>query len=71
MCARTGASCGSIYLDLRFDALVRRILRDHPVHLDPPSLLAFRHAFSETDKLAYLGEEDDGGHCSWSCHGSR
>lgn len=35
-------------------------LQHHPVHLDPPSLLAFRHAFSETDKLAYLGVPDDG-----------
>lgn len=35
-------------------------LQNHPVHLDPPSLMAFRHAFSETDKLAYLGAPDDG-----------
>lgn len=34
-------------------------LRDHPIHLDRASLAAFRHAFSETDKLAYLGVEDD------------
>lgn len=59
MCARSGASCGSIILDLRFEALVRRILRDHPTHLDAASLLAFRHSFAETDKLTYLGEEDD------------
>lgn len=35
-------------------------MRDHPTHLDAASLAAFRHAFSETDKLAYQGEEDDG-----------
>lgn len=34
-------------------------LRTHPVHLDAPSLLAFRHSFSECDKLVFAGEADD------------
>ncbi|KAK4049950.1 hypothetical protein OIV83_003774 [Microbotryomycetes sp. JL201] len=59
MCSRSGANCGSLFLDLRFEALVRKILQHHPIHLDAPSLLAFRHAFSETDKLAYQGVNDD------------
>ncbi|KAM0786232.1 hypothetical protein ACM66B_007033 [Microbotryomycetes sp. NB124-2] len=59
MCSRSGANCGSLFLDLRFEALVRKILQHHPIHLDAPSLLAFRHAFSETDKLAYQGVVDD------------
>ncbi|GAA5822338.1 hypothetical protein JCM10212_005680 [Sporobolomyces blumeae] len=58
-CARTGANCGSLFLDLRFEALVKSLLRNHPVHLEPSSLLSFRHAFSDSDKLMYLGEEDD------------
>jgi hypothetical protein len=38
MCARSGANCGSIFLDLRFRELVKTLLADHPVHLDPASL---------------------------------
>lgn len=60
MCARSGANCGSLFLDLRFRELVRTLLADHPAHLDPPSLAYFMHNFSETDKLAYLGDVDDG-----------
>jgi hypothetical protein len=60
MCARSGANCGSLFLDLRFQELVRALLEDHPAHLDPASLAYFRHSFSETDKLAYKGEVDDG-----------
>lgn len=60
MCARSGANCGSIFLDLRFRELVRTLLADHPAHLDPASLASFMHAFSETDKLDYQGESDDG-----------
>ncbi|GAA5951231.1 hypothetical protein JCM10213_003614 [Rhodosporidiobolus nylandii] len=59
MCARTGANCGSLFLDLRFDALVKSLLRNHPHHLDEASLLAFRHSFAECDKLMYRGEPDD------------
>jgi hypothetical protein len=59
MCARSGANCGSIFLDLRFRELVKTLLTDHPAHLDPASLAYFMHSFSETDKLAYMGESDD------------
>ena len=34
MCARSGANCGSIFLDLRFRELVKTLLAEHPVHLD-------------------------------------
>jgi hypothetical protein len=60
MCARSGANCGSLFLDLRFRELVRTMLADHPAHLDAASLAYFMHAFSETEKLAYRGEEHDG-----------
>jgi hypothetical protein len=59
MCARSGANCGSLFLDLRFRELVRTLLADHPAHLDAASLAYFMHSFSETDKLAYRGEVDD------------
>jgi hypothetical protein len=59
MCARSGANCGSIFLDLRFRELVKTLLADHPAHLDAASLAYFMHSFSETDKLAYMGESDD------------
>jgi len=59
MCARSGANCGSIFLDLRFRELVKTLLADHPAHLDPASLAYFMHSFSETDKLSYKGESDD------------
>ena len=60
MCARSGANCGSIFLDLRFRELVKTLLADHPTHLSPASLAYFMHSFSETDKLAYRGVVDDG-----------
>jgi hypothetical protein len=60
MCARSGANCGSIFLDLRFRELVKNLLQDHPAHLNPASLAYFMHSFSETDKLAYTGVADDG-----------
>jgi len=59
MCARSGANCGSLFLDLRFRQLVQTLLADHPAHLDAASLAYFMHSFSETDKLAYRGEVDD------------
>ena len=34
MCARSGANCGSLFLDLRFRELVKTLLAEHPVHLD-------------------------------------
>lgn len=60
MCARSGANCGSLFLDLRFRELVKTLLADHPTHLDAASLAYFMHSFSQTDKLAYRGEIDDG-----------
>ncbi|BGP27361.1 hypothetical protein Rt10032_c22g6599 [Rhodotorula toruloides] len=59
MSTRSGANCGSLFLDLRFEQLVKSLLHTHPVHLDAPSLLAFRHSFSECDKLVFAGEADD------------
>lgn len=60
MCARSGANCGSLFLDLRFRELVKTLLADHPAHLDAASLAYFMHSFSQTDKLAFRGEDDDG-----------
>ncbi|KAG8787696.1 hypothetical protein FRC15_008371 [Serendipita sp. 397] len=59
ICARSGANCGSIFLDLRFRELVRTLLAEHPAHLDSASLAYFMHSFSETDKLSYEGESQD------------
>ncbi|EIW56662.1 actin-like ATPase domain-containing protein [Trametes versicolor FP-101664 SS1] len=59
LCARSGANCGSLFLDLRFRELMKTLLADHPVHLDRVSLANFMESFSETDKLRYMGEEDD------------
>ena len=60
LCARAGANCGSLFLDLRFRELMKTLLADHPVHLDRVSLANFMENFSETEKLRYMGEEDDG-----------
>ena len=43
------------------------MLAEHPVHLDPASLAYFMHAFSETDKLAYMGESDDANMFHFTC----
>ncbi|THH28180.1 hypothetical protein EUX98_g6007 [Antrodiella citrinella] len=59
MCARSGANCGSLFLDLRFRELIKTLLVNHPVHLDAASVAYFQHNFSETEKLAYMGEIDD------------
>ena len=55
-----GDLCLVHYSDLRFRELVRTLLADHPAHLDGASLAYFMHAFSETDKLSYQGESQDG-----------
>ncbi|KAJ7260968.1 actin-like ATPase domain-containing protein [Mycena haematopus] len=57
--ARSGASCGSLFLDLRFRVLVEVLLVDHPAHLDAASLAYFMHSFSEADKMNYAGRSDD------------
>ncbi|KAI6113468.1 hypothetical protein EDD16DRAFT_1137510 [Pisolithus croceorrhizus] len=67
MCARSGANCGSLFLDLRFRELVRTLLSDHPAHLDPASLAYFMHAFSQTDKLEFKGESDDDTYFHFTC----
>ncbi|KAI0270643.1 actin-like ATPase domain-containing protein [Gloeopeniophorella convolvens] len=67
MCARSGANCGSLFLDLRFRELVRTLLADHPAHLDAASLAYFMHSFSETEKLAYRGEADDANMFNFTC----
>ncbi|THH06853.1 hypothetical protein EW145_g3802 [Phellinidium pouzarii] len=67
VCARSGANCGSLFLDLRFRELVRTLLEDHPAHLDSASLAYFMHAFSETDKLSYMGESDDSSMFHFTC----
>ncbi|OBZ74645.1 Heat shock protein 12B [Grifola frondosa] len=67
MCARSGANCGSIFLDLRFRELMKTLLADHPVHLDAVSLANFMENFSETDKLAYMGEQDDDKMFQFTC----
>ncbi|PFH45742.1 hypothetical protein AMATHDRAFT_71166 [Amanita thiersii Skay4041] len=67
MCARSGANCGSLFLDLRFRELVKTLLADHPAHLDPASLAYFMHSFSETDKLTYKGLSDDNNMFHFTC----
>lgn len=67
MCARSGRSCGSIFLDLRFRELVTTLLADHPAHLDSASLANFMHSFQEVDKLAYTGVEDDDEMFNFTC----
>ncbi|KIJ61239.1 hypothetical protein HYDPIDRAFT_97047 [Hydnomerulius pinastri MD-312] len=67
MCARSGANCGSLFLDLRFRELVRTLLADHPAHLDAASLAYFMHSFSQTDKLAFRGEIDDDTYFHFTC----
>ncbi|KAF8735260.1 hypothetical protein AX14_002404 [Amanita brunnescens Koide BX004] len=67
MCARSGANCGSLFLDLRFRELVKTLLSDHPAHLDAASLAYFMHSFSETDKLAYKGLPDDNNMFHFTC----
>ncbi|GAA5992968.1 hypothetical protein JCM5350_003063 [Sporobolomyces pararoseus] len=59
MCVRSGSNTGSLFVDLKFEELLRRILKDHPVHLDAASMATFLHSFSETDKIAYHGTVED------------
>ncbi|KIY62877.1 actin-like ATPase domain-containing protein [Cylindrobasidium torrendii FP15055 ss-10] len=65
--ARSGANCGSLFLDLRFRELVKTLLEDHPAHLDPASLANFMHSFSESDKLDYRGPVDDDAMFHFTC----
>jgi hypothetical protein len=63
VCARSGANCGSLFLDLRFRDLLARLLEKHPVHA--ARLAYFQYAFAETEKLSFRGEEDDGESLCW------
>ncbi|RDB19633.1 Heat shock protein 12B [Hypsizygus marmoreus] len=67
ICARSGANCGSLFLDFRFQELVKALLAEHPAHLDPASLAYFMHSFSETDKLSYAGVSDDQNMFHFTC----
>jgi len=67
VCARSGSNCGSLFLDLRFRELVRTLVADHPAHLKADSLAYFMHSFTETDKLAYMGESDDSNMFHFTC----
>ncbi|KAK4046961.1 hypothetical protein OIO90_006379 [Microbotryomycetes sp. JL221] len=67
MCVRSGANAGSLFVDLKFEELIRKLLKDHPVHLDPPSIAAFMHSFSETDKLDFHGVQDDDNVYRFNC----
>ena len=66
VCVPLGANCGSLLLDPWFRKLIRTLLADHPVHLDPHSMAYFMHKFNET-KLTYQGEADDG-ELYWAIH---
>lgn len=48
MCARSGANCGSLFLDLRFRELVKTLLADHPAHLDGASVCLLLTECNET-----------------------
>lgn len=48
-------------------AVLSNRLKDHPTHLDAPSIAAFMHSFSETDKLDYHGESDDDNIFRFNC----
>jgi len=65
--ARSGANCGSLFLDLRFRELVKTLLAQHPAHLDNASLAYFMHSFSETEKLHYAGIQDDENMFHFTC----
>ncbi|KAF7297155.1 FAD-binding PCMH-type domain-containing protein [Mycena indigotica] len=65
--ARSGANCGSLFLDIRFRNLVKTLLVDHPSHCDAPSLAYFMNSFSEADKLTYAGTEDDDNEFYFTC----
>ncbi|CED82701.1 dihydrolipoyl dehydrogenase [Phaffia rhodozyma] len=59
VCPRSSANCGSLFLDFGFIDLVKCRLKDHPIHLNGPSIENYLHAFTETDKVIYRGEQDD------------
>ncbi|KAF7307712.1 hypothetical protein MKEN_01131300 [Mycena kentingensis (nom. inval.)] len=65
--ARSGANCGSLYLDIRFRHLVKTLLADHPTHCDAASLAYFMNSFSEADKLTYAGRQDDSNVFYFTC----
>lgn len=54
MCARSGANCGSLFLDLRFRELVKTLLERHPVHLDRKLSLRDSLSHKVADKIAFM-----------------
>ncbi|KAG8702172.1 hypothetical protein FRC09_004916 [Ceratobasidium sp. 395] len=58
-CSRTGADCGSRFLELRFRDAVAELLKGHP-EFSNFGMSHLRDQFAGTHKLKFTGEADDG-----------
>ncbi|KAF6759108.1 hypothetical protein DFP72DRAFT_1064071 [Ephemerocybe angulata] len=70
VCTRSLAECGSSYLGMQFRELVKFLLSDHPIHVDPASLAYFQFSFDEVEKLAFAGGEDENKMFYFTCFNS-
>ncbi|KAF8150916.1 actin-like ATPase domain-containing protein [Crassisporium funariophilum] len=59
--------CGSLFLDLHFQWLVKLLMEEHPIHRDEASLANFMLNFSEVDKLRFRGTEDEKNFFHFTC----
>ncbi|KAG8731074.1 hypothetical protein FRC12_019908 [Ceratobasidium sp. 428] len=69
-CARTGADCGSRFLELRFRDAVAELLKGHP-ELSIFGMSHLRDQFAGTHKLKFTGEADDEKPFEFNCLGRK
>ncbi|KAF8150922.1 actin-like ATPase domain-containing protein [Crassisporium funariophilum] len=59
--------CGSLFVDLRFQWLVKLLMEEHPIHREEASLANFMLNFSEVVKLRFRGKEDETNFFPFTC----
>ncbi|KAG8731206.1 hypothetical protein FRC12_019840 [Ceratobasidium sp. 428] len=69
-CARTGADCGSRFLELRFRDAVAELLKGHP-EFSNFGMSHLRDQFAGTHKLKFTGEADDEKPFEFNCLGRK
>ncbi|KAG8705825.1 hypothetical protein FRC09_002740 [Ceratobasidium sp. 395] len=69
-CARTGADCGSRFLELRFRDAVAELLKSHP-EFSNFGMSHLRDQFAGTHKLKFTGEADDDKPFEFNCLGRK
>ncbi|KAF9505411.1 hypothetical protein BS47DRAFT_1400430 [Hydnum rufescens UP504] len=71
LCASSGSSCGSHFLDLAFRNYLENWHRDRNIHLSETNLSHYMHSFTYSQKLQYSGEKEDADYFFFECYDPR